>query len=540
MISTAAGPVRRNRHAARIPVSEKGLVRFASILVQSDAVRKLRTHGWFAVGMFLILAFPALAGEKKIIAGYFPQWGVYTRNYHVTNVPAARISHLIYAFAKPVYDELDDAGSVVSSDIIADLENLYPGDTTNQPVRGNFNQLARLKNIYPHLRTLISVGGWTLSDDFSDIAASSNARSTFAASAVSFMTNYGFDGIDLDWEFPVSGGKQGMMHRPEDDNNYVLLSAAIRLELDRQATIHGRPYLLTATGGAAYTSVTNRYRLAEMAAYLDWFNVMAYNYSGDWSALSGHGAPLYANPAAEVPDFNIDRTVQAYFDAGVAPEKMVLGMSFVGFGLKEVGTNAGGLFQPHGGAGDEGSWGPGFFDYRDLQNGIRDHNYINEQGFVRYWDSYSQVPYLFNATSHVFISYEDGRSISSKTKYAITNQMAGVMFWGMDADTGDAFLHTIINRLVYPVRFRSVTWTNSGPAIQLGWYALTGQTYTVEFRSNLLAGDWGASSTMVNTSGIPVNDVAGADCYLDLVDTNAFRLPEGFYRILRTPVNDVP
>ena len=346
MISTAAGPVRRNRHAARIPVSEKGLVRFASILVQSDAVRKLRTHGWFAVGMFLILAFPALAGEKKIIAGYFPQWGVYTRNYHVTNVPAARISHLIYAFAKPVYDELDDAGSVVSSDIIADLENLYPGDTTNQPVRGNFNQLARLKNIYPHLRTLISVGGWTLSDDFSDIAASSNARSTFAASAVSFMTNYGFDGIDLDWEFPVSGGKQGMMHRPEDDNNYVLLSAAIRLELDRQATIHGRPYLLTATGGAAYTSVTNRYRLAEMAAYLDWFNVMAYNYSGDWSALSGHGAPLYANPAAEVPDFNIDRTVQAYFDAGVAPEKMVLGMSFVGFGLKEVGTNAGGLFQP--------------------------------------------------------------------------------------------------------------------------------------------------------------------------------------------------
>ncbi|CAF5161498.1 unnamed protein product, partial [Rotaria sp. Silwood1] len=122
----------------------------------------------------------------------------------------------------------------------------------------------------------ISVGGWTWSSNFSDVALTNQSRSIFAASCVEFVQKYGFDGIDLQWVYPVSGGMSGNSERPEDTQNYVLLLEEIRRQLD---AILNKTYLLTVDTGATTERIANL-DLPGMAAHVDWFNVMTYDFHG--------------------------------------------------------------------------------------------------------------------------------------------------------------------------------------------------------------------------------------------------------------------
>lgn len=131
-----------------------------------------------------------------------------------------------------------------------DAQKSYPGDTWDQ-LRGNFNQLIKLKQRYPHLKTLISVGGWSWSNRFSDVAADPALRENFANSAVDFLRKYQFDGVDLDWEYPVSGGLQGNSRRAEDKQNFTLLLQKTREKLDAAGAKDGKRYLLTIASGAS-------------------------------------------------------------------------------------------------------------------------------------------------------------------------------------------------------------------------------------------------------------------------------------------------
>jgi len=175
-------------------------------------------------------AIPGPADEQQYrVVGYFAEWGIYDRNYQVMDVPADKLTHLNYAFA-----DISDSGQVVLFDSWAAVDRPYAGDMAYTPVKGSFHQLAKLKEQNPDLQTLISVGGWTLSDKFSDVALTDASRETFATSAVDFMVKYGFDGIDLDWEYPVSGGLPTNTYRPQDGANYVLLVKKIREKLNRE------------------------------------------------------------------------------------------------------------------------------------------------------------------------------------------------------------------------------------------------------------------------------------------------------------------
>ena len=168
------------------------------------------------LGILTVPAWIPAAPEQSVhlparrIVAYFPEWAVYRRNYHVANIPADKITHVNYAFAKPTAD-----GDCVLFDAYAAIDKAYPGDKWDQGVlRGSFNQLQILKKKHPHLKTLISVGGWTLSGPFSDIAFTEEKRVKFAKACVAFMVKYGFDGVDIDWEYPVSGGLETNKKRP--------------------------------------------------------------------------------------------------------------------------------------------------------------------------------------------------------------------------------------------------------------------------------------------------------------------------------------
>ncbi|GJM82552.1 hypothetical protein HMSSN139_50480 [Paenibacillus sp. HMSSN-139] len=131
-------------------------------------------------------------------------------------------------------------GTIVLGDPWIDAGKQFPGDTWDQPIAGNIHQLNKLKQANPHLKTIISVGGWTWSNRFSDVAASQVTRETFANSAVDFLRKFNFDGIDLDWEYPVAGGLPGNSYRPEDKQNYTKLLREIRNKLDAAGAADGK------------------------------------------------------------------------------------------------------------------------------------------------------------------------------------------------------------------------------------------------------------------------------------------------------------
>ena len=141
--------------------------------------------------------------DKRVVA-YFTEWGVYGRKYNVADIPATKVTHINYAFAK-----VTEQGTCEAYDTYAAVERAYPGDKPDGPgPRGNFNQLQLLKKKHPHLQTLISVGGWTLSGPFSAVAADQQLRTKFARSCVAFVKKYDFDGV------VVGQSERALLERP--------------------------------------------------------------------------------------------------------------------------------------------------------------------------------------------------------------------------------------------------------------------------------------------------------------------------------------
>lgn len=384
----------------------------------------------FSFTAFLFMAPIGAAQERrseKRIVAYFTEWSIYQRKYNVADIPADKLTHVNYAFAKI------QNGECALFDTYAAIDKAHPGDTWDPGVlRGNFKQLQVLKKKHPHLKTLISVGGWTLSSPFSDAALTPASRSKLAKSCVAFMKKYAFDGIDIDWEYPVGGGLESNKTRPEDKQNYTLLLAELRQELDAQGKLDKARYLLTIAAPAGPSTLRNL-ELAKIADHCDWINVMTYDFHGSWSPLTHFNAPLFAIREDPTKDetirvhFNVDSAVKAYLKAGVAPSKVVVGAPFYGRGWAGVKDVNRGLFQPHNKQPPKGTWEAGVFDFKDLEA-----NYLGK--IPRYWHEEAKAPWLFDEKKGIMISYDDAESLKRKAEYVNENRLGGVMVWELSAD----------------------------------------------------------------------------------------------------------
>lgn len=384
--------------------------------------------------------------SNRVLVGYFPEWAIYARNYHVTNIPAQLLTHVNYAFLRPVYNATNETAHIEIVDRFAAVERVYPRDSNSIAFHGSLNQLLNLKASNPHLRTLISVGGATMSDDFSDIAASAEARETFAESCLGHMIRYGFDGIDIDWEFPVKGGEGSVRHRPDDAANLVLLLRTLRERLDAQEAADGGDYLLTIATSITVNALTNRYQLPQISKEVDWINLMAYNLTGAWAPVTGHQAPLHSNPQAPYRSDTVANGITNCLELNVPGDKLVVGVPFYGRGFKGVPRTDDGLFQKHSGLCSEGTWSPGVFTYRDLRDGSQGHQYLNTNGFVAFWDPASQASYLYNDQDRIFITYASPQSLEIKAQYVRQQKLRGMMCWSLDFDTEDHALLRSINQ----------------------------------------------------------------------------------------------
>ena len=359
---------------------------------------------------------------------YFTSWSAYARGLEVMDMDPSLLTHINFAFANVTPD-----GEITVGDSWVDTEKPFSGDSWEDTgkVKGHFSQLQKLKKEHTHIKTLISVGGWTWSGNFSKVAASDEGRKRFADSAVRFLTQYGFDGVDIDWEFPVEGGN-GIEHRPSDRENYTRLLREVRTALDRQGELDHTHYLLTVAGGPNPSFAANT-QLDQMMEYVDFINVMAYDYHGSWEASTGHNAPLYAEDG-----LCISETISAYLHAGARPDKLNLGLAFYGrgwTGVQDQNPGAPGT-APSGTGYGLGTWESAVFDYWDLEQ-----NYVGKNGYVRYFDEKAMVPYLYNGT--VFISYDDPESVRAKLAYAADQGLGGIMFWEFGGDKEKALQRVI-------------------------------------------------------------------------------------------------
>lgn len=358
-----------------------------------------------AAFLFARLAMAGPPHPEQIIAYVFPRDAVVNPN----EIAAAKLTRINYAFAN-IRD-----GQMVEG---------FSNDAKN------FTVLHGLQASNPSLEILVSVGGWSWSGGFSDMAATPERRARFIDSVVLFLRRYQLDGLDIDWEYPGLPGA-GNPNRPEDKQNYTRLVQELRQRFRREELRLHRRLLLSVAAGAAPDFLAHT-EVNEVARWLDTVNLMSYDYYEPTDdKVSGHHAPLFANPA-DPKHLSAENSVDAFLAAGVPPEKLVLGVPFYGHAWTAVSGVHFGLYQ----AGRGALAFPASF--RELQPLLSP-----QSDYVRHWDEQSSAPYLYNAKTATFVSYEDEQSLAAKCQFVLGRHLAGVMFWDYESDANGRLLTAI-------------------------------------------------------------------------------------------------
>jgi chitinase len=264
---------------------------------------------------------------------------------------------------------------------------------------------------------VLSLGGWEDSDNFPAIASSARLRAEFSHSCLEAVRKYGFDGVDVDWEYPGFAEHKGT---PEDRVNFTLLLSSLRDSLAAHGRREGREYLLTAALSAAAVHARNL-EARKIAELLDYLNLMTYDFHGPWDPVVNHNAPLFPSDGAD-PERCLDAAFRLYRDTlGIPASKITLGVPF--YGRAYAGTVA--LHSTHAGADTTVFPGAGPFFY-DLAPAIGQ--------FTRIWDDKARVPYLVNTPARVVVSYDDEMSVREKARYVMEHGAGGVIIWEITGD----------------------------------------------------------------------------------------------------------
>ncbi|ORX68568.1 glycoside hydrolase [Linderina pennispora] len=375
---------------------------------------------------------------------YYPAWAIYDRKFNPADVPVERLTHINYGFANLVNNK------IALGDPWADVEKPWP-DTQYQPgdIKGSFgefnNPASPVRRRNPHLRSIISVGGWTWSAGFSKMTSAYESRMEFIRSVGEFLQKYQFDGVDIDWEHPVEGGMEGNPHSPADATNYAHLLYDLRTHLDSLPPPRFGRYEISISTSAA-RSVYRHLDLAAIAHVVDTINIMTYDYAGAWSPTTAHQQNLFESSLAS-SGITGDTTVSDYIRAGVPPEKVVLGIGFYGRGFAHVKHEQGrgpvpGLGCPFSGV-PKGTWEDGVFDYKAL----RADQMLANSSYTPYWDDRAQAPVLYSEKECVLITFDDPVSVSWKADYVLRRRLGGVMIWEITQDYNSELLAKICEYL---------------------------------------------------------------------------------------------
>ena len=439
----------------------------------------------------------ATSGGVK--TAYFTQWGIYANGFYpknlITTGAAGKLDFLNYAFANidptshtcnmsnkaASQDENNPNAGDGAGDAFADYGKSYGadisvdgvGDVWNQPIQGNFNQLRKLKAQFPNLKILISIGGWTYSKYFSDAAATDAKRKAFVSSCLNMflkgdlpvIDGFGgpgsgagiFDGIDIDWEYPGSpNGHVGNHYSAADKQNFTLLLAELRAQLDAYGNQTGKRYYLTAATPAGQDKIAT-IETDKIGQYLDYNNVMTYDMHGGWEATgpTNFQDPLYAapdDPSTPIPPgtakYSIDGAVKAWttgdpaygIPGGFPANKLTIGYPFYYRGWKGVPATANGRYQtataPADGSALSGNV-PGVSFYKELVGFV-------DSPSATFFDDTTKASWFYR--NGTFWTGDNAQSIKAKADYQHCSGLAGAMMYSLEAlDSAVTLFNAVVN-----------------------------------------------------------------------------------------------
>ncbi len=382
----------------------------------------------------LFLAFSSSKTQAqpcREVIGYYPSWKFYARQQLVNpaTIDYSKYTILNYAFFEPKPD-----GSVVPFDPRTDkrllLGEIAPAAPPGYANRKDFGQAewhvpgtSLVEKAHENgVKVFISIGGWTLSQYFSPIAANPEKRQRFAHSCAEMVRTYGIDGIDIDWEYPGYRAQGGSLN---DGHYFTLLLREIRDSLDALQPIAERQLFLTSAFGCAPT----RMEVIEWDAVvplLDFINMMTYDFYGRDFSVTNHNAPLYP-PAKGIQGYDTHSTIHFLMENyGVPPEKICLGVPFYGRAMKTKSTpglHVGSALAVDSRTFDEDDGSPTFYNILAKQN-----------LFFYDWDSLAQAPFLRSKSSNTFVTFDDERSVANKARYILDHGLAGAIVWDITGD----------------------------------------------------------------------------------------------------------
>ena len=321
------------------------------------------------------------------MVAYYAYWSSWS-GLTPAQIPAQKLTDIVYAFANV------RNGRCVSE---------QPGHDAQVA-----SELVALRTRHPHLRLSLAVGGASWSGGFASAASAANRRA-FVQSCLDLASSLGFDGIDIDWEYPAANER----------TVWAELLEEFRTQMNTRTSPTQRAWTLTSAIPVGwYLQSDSRFDVARAHRSVDFFNLMAYDMRGSWSATTGHHAALH--PAAGDPEAAGASPSMTWLERqGVPRSKIVLGVPFYGYRFTGVPATNNGLFQSKSGAEQ--------IPYRDL---VATHLPAAQ----RFRDDAAVAPWAYNASTRAFYTYDDPAAIRTKANYALNGSYGGVMMWELSQD----------------------------------------------------------------------------------------------------------
>ena len=405
------------------------------------------------------------------MVAYFEEWGIYSRDYLVQDIPVGDLTHINYSFfdvkangdvtlfdpwaatdkrftaaeqvtrtfSATAWSELSDeqqqtysSGQTFTSRSNGDgsvtVSGVPVGWESTDALAGNLGQLDLLSQLHPEINLGLALGGWTLSDEFSLALDDASGREMFTDNLITTLKTYDFfNTVDFDWEYPGGGGLDGNAASSQDGVNFAATLQLLRQKLNLLSRETGEQYEISVATAGGADKLANL-NLSGLDPYVDFYNVMAYDFHGGWENSTGHQAAMTADPGG----YDVVTAVDQFRQNGVALDKVVLGAPAYTRAWGEVSAgDRYGLGQSGRASAAPGSFEAGNYDQKDLITGIENDS------FDLIWDDEAKAAFAYNDSSRLWSSVETAATIAGKAAYVNEAGLGGMMFWALSNDAVD-------------------------------------------------------------------------------------------------------